>query len=116
MNTAALPPTAQDSLSCAGIEQWSVVGHDRLAGQVFRRPGTSDGTTIITSPVLRIRAMGEKRTPVAFTASGSAYRLGTPAAAFGMAQAGHFVWFKSRAGASAPTDVASDSGTAPLKL
>ena len=78
------------------IEAWSVVGHDRIVGTLHNRPGAAEGKTIITSPVLEVRLVGELRNPVAFTESGSAYWLGTPSASFGLDQAEHFVWFKSR--------------------
>jgi hypothetical protein len=100
------------------IEQWSVVGHDRIVGTVHNRPGASDGRTIITSPVLQVRLMGEPRIPVAFTESGSAYRLGTPSASFGIDQAEHFVWFKSREPAGKPSQGGQDTSlrTAMMKL
>ena len=85
------------------IEHWSVVGHDRIVGTVHHRPGQSDGKTIITSPVLQVRLMGVTRAPVAFTESGSTYWLGTPSTSFGMGQAEHFVWFKSRSPSEALT-------------
>ncbi|NML48424.1 hypothetical protein HHL11_32055 [Ramlibacter sp. G-1-2-2] len=78
------------------INGWSVVGHDRIVGAAHNRPGEPDGKTIITSPVVQIRFMGARKSPVAFTASGSAYWLGEPAASFGPDQAESFLWFKSR--------------------
>jgi hypothetical protein len=88
-------PPSQASSSTT-IENWSVVGHDRIVGTIHNRPGAFDGKTIITSPVLQVRLMGDPRIPVAFTETGSVYWLGTPAASFGIDQAEHFVWFKSR--------------------
>lgn len=79
-----------------GVEKWSVVGHDRIVGTVYNRPGTSDGKTVVTSPVLQVRLMGPKRAPMAFTASGSAYWLGEPATSFGLDKAEQFVWRMSR--------------------
>lgn len=87
---------ATPSSSGTRINGWSVVGHDRLVGAAFNRPGESDGKTIITSPVVQVRFMGSRKSPVAFTASGSAYWLGEPAASFGQDQAESFLWFKSR--------------------
>ena len=78
------------------IGQWSVAGHDRLVGKVYGRPGSTEGTTIITSPVLQVRFVGDRGLPVAFTASGSLYRLGTPAAAFGASRAQQFLLAKSQ--------------------
>jgi hypothetical protein len=107
------------SQSCTPIiEQWSVVGHDRIVGIVHNRPGASDGKTIITSPVLQVRMMGQLRIPVAFNESGSAYRLGTPAASFGVDQAEHFVWFKSREPVGKPSRARQDTSlrTAMMKL
>lgn len=98
------------------IERWAVVGHDRIAGTVFGRPGASDGRTIITSPVVQVRLLGDVPAPVAVTASGSAYRLGEPAAHFGMDRAEHFVWFKSRNVEAQPRPPHPDERTALLPL
>lgn len=94
------------------IERWAVVGRDRIAGTVFNRPGASDGKTIITSPVVEVRMMGAIPAPVAFTESGSAYRLGEPAAHYGIDRAEHFVWFKSRQLDAVPTQPDPDLRTA----
>ena len=82
------------------IIKWSVVGHDRLLGRVYDRPGQGDGQAVMTSPVVQVRRMGEQRWPVAVTASGTAYWLGAPAQAFGVARAEQFVRHKSQALAS----------------
>lgn len=79
-----------------GISHWSVAGHDRVVGKVYGLSGSAEGTTIITSPVLQVRFVGERGTPVAFTASGSLYRLGIPAAAFGAERAQQFLLAKSK--------------------
>jgi hypothetical protein len=79
-----------------GIRNWSVVGDDRIVGAVYNRPGQADGKTIMTSPVLQVRLMGEHNTPVAFTESGTAYWLGDPSPKFGIDQAEAFVWRLSR--------------------
>lgn len=94
------------------IEQWSIVGYDRVVGTVFNRPGASDGKTIISSPVVQVRIFGKERAPVAFTESGSAYRLGEPAAHFGIDQAEHFIWYKSRQPEYASTRPDAESQTA----
>ena len=80
------------------IEGWSVVGQGRLAGHVYNRPGHRDGGMIVTSPVIEIRIMGEgawpSTYPVAFTASGNAYRLGRPSDTFGVQAAEAFIYGK----------------------
>lgn len=80
------------------VEDWRVVGGDKLAGKVFNRPGHRDGGTIVTSPVVEFRMMGvgtwPATYPVAFTASGNAYRLGRPSVAFGMEQGKAFIYAK----------------------
>ena len=86
------------------IAQWSVAGHDRLVGKVYGRPGSAEGNTIITSPVLQVRFVGDRSLPVAFTASGGLYRLGTPAAAFGAGRAQQFLLAKSLPGAKGDDD------------
>ncbi|MDB5751589.1 MAG: hypothetical protein JWP65_2010 [Ramlibacter sp.] len=78
------------------IRNWSIVGDRRLVGSAFNRPGQADGKTIMTSPVLQVRLMGEHSIPVAFTESGSAYWLADPAPTFGIDAAESFVWNMSR--------------------
>jgi len=78
------------------IDGWSVAGDDRIVGTVQGRAGQGGGRTIITSPVVQVRFMGEWKTPVAFTESGSAYWLRDPAARFGLDAAEDFVWRLSR--------------------
>jgi hypothetical protein len=77
------------------IEQWTVLGGNRIAGQVYNRPNHLDGTRIVTSPIAEIRMMGDgswmDTYPVAFTESGHAYRLGQPARSFGACSAKDFV-------------------------
>lgn len=77
------------------IEKWGVVGGNRLAGTVYDRPGQKDGGMIVTSPVVEIRMLGAGTWPgtypVAFTESGSAYRLGEPSPAFGADCADGFI-------------------------
>ncbi|WBY01942.1 hypothetical protein PE066_21275 [Ramlibacter tataouinensis] len=77
------------------IEKWGVVGGTRIAGTVYDRPGHMDGGSIVTSPVVEVRMMGAGawpgRYPVAFTESGSAYRLGEPSPSFGTDQAEAFI-------------------------
>lgn len=77
------------------IEQWSIVGCDRIAGTIHDRPGGKDGKRIITSPVLAVRRIGSTQTPVAFTESGSTYWLGAPATRLGVERAKDFLRFKS---------------------
>jgi hypothetical protein len=84
------------------IRNWAVTGNSRLVGAIYNRPGHVDGKTIMTSPVLQIRLMGERNTPVAFTESGNAYWLAEPSVAFGLDKAETFVWEMSR---SEPTIV-----------
>ena len=78
------------------IDGWSVAGDDRVVGTVHGRAGQASGRTIITSPVVQVRFMGEWKTPVAFTESGSAYWLRDPAARYGLDAAEAFVWRLSR--------------------
>ena len=77
------------------IEKWGVVDGLRIAGTVYDRPGQADGGLIVTSPVVEIRFMGGGGSlgtyPVAFTESGSAYRLGGPAPSFGLGNAEAFI-------------------------
>ncbi|MDB5898022.1 MAG: hypothetical protein JWP22_2451 [Ramlibacter sp.] len=78
------------------IRNWAVTGNSRIVGSIYNRPGHVDGKTIMTSPVLQIRLMGESNTPVAFTESGNAYWLAEPSVAFGLDKAETFVWEMSR--------------------
>jgi hypothetical protein len=84
------------------IENWGVIGTDRLAGRVYNRLGHADGGMIVTSPVIEIRMMGGGRWPgaypMAFTESGSAYRLGKPSGTFPMEQAQAFLYRKLNGG------------------
>lgn len=73
------------------IVQWSVVGRDRLIGTVYGHASPGEGRTVMTSPVVQVRLTGAPGRPVAFTESGSAYRLGKPAESFGQARAERFV-------------------------
>jgi hypothetical protein len=91
------PPTQYQT-----IRKWSVVGNGRLMGTLCNGPGQADGKTIMTSPVVQVRPMGELRAPVAFTESGNAYCLGDPAPAFGLERAEHFIWHKLRAAVAPP--------------
>lgn len=86
------------------ISRWSVVGNDRLMGRIHHRPGTPNGKTIMTSPVVQVRFMGVDGTPVAFTQSGNAYWLGRPADNYGVERAQTFVWHKSRVGEAPPPE------------
>jgi hypothetical protein len=79
------------------IRCWSVVGPDRLAGELYNRPGQPDGQKMMTSPVVEIRFLGKVKTPVAVTRSGSTYWLGEPSPDFGLDAAQDFVYRKSRA-------------------
>lgn len=78
------------------LHDWRVVGDNRLVGSACNRPGQADGKTVMTSPVLQVRLMGEHGIPVAFTESGSAYWLANPSAQFGIDAAEAFVWKMSR--------------------
>jgi len=78
------------------LHDWRVVGDNRLVGSAYNRPGQADGKTVMTSPVLQVRLMGEHNIPVAFTESGSAYWLADPADQFGIDAAEAFVWKMSR--------------------
>ncbi|MFI4927927.1 MAG: hypothetical protein ACHP7E_09610 [Burkholderiales bacterium] len=79
------------------IMRWSVVGHDRLLGTIFGPLGQGGAPrTVMTSPVVQVRLMGSSGRPVAFTESGSAYRLGEPSELFGQARAEKFVTAKAR--------------------
>jgi hypothetical protein len=101
------------------IIRWSVVGHDRLIGSVYQRPGQADGGTVMTSPVVQVRRMGDLQWPVAFTASGTAYWLGAPARPFGVERAQQFVRQKARVPACSPphsfTALRNDSGVVPVQ-
>lgn len=98
------------------IDKWAVVGHDRIVGTLANRSSAADGRTVITSPVVHVRLMGESLTPVAFTQSGSAYWLGEPAGHFGTGQAEHFIWFKSRRIEAQPAQVDPMMRTGVFKL
>jgi hypothetical protein len=80
------------------VENWGVVGEDKLAGKVYNRPGHRDGGTIVTSSVVEVRMLGAgtwpRMYPVAFTASGNAYRLGRPSPSFGVRRAEAFIYAK----------------------
>lgn len=78
------------------IRFWSVAGRDRLVGDIYNRPGTADGTKMMTSPVIEVRFMGEPPLPIAITRSGTQYWLGDPAQSFGAAAAEEFVHRLSR--------------------
>jgi hypothetical protein len=78
------------------IAGWSVVGNDRIVGNLHSPAATATGKRIMTSPVVKIRFLGNPRTPVAFTESGSAYWLGPPSSNFDPNRAMTFVWTKSR--------------------
>jgi len=78
------------------LHDWRVVGDNRLVGSAYNRPGQADGKTVMTSPVLQVRLMGEHNIPVAFTESGSAYWLANPSDKFGIDAAEAFVWNMSR--------------------
>ena len=95
-------PTKQQS-----IRNWSVMADNRLVGSAYNRPGQADGKTVMTSPVIEVRLMGEHNHPVAFTESGSAYWLADPSAKFGIDAAEAFVWSMSR------TEAAEGPRTAP---
>jgi hypothetical protein len=95
-NDAAHAPVAEDRHPV--VHQWSVVGHDRILGTVFGKGDGPDGRIVITSPVIAVVRTGRKIGAVALTQSGSIYWLGDPSEAFGVAQAEHFLWFKSRSG------------------
>ena len=56
-----------DDVGDQTIRWWSLVGPDRLAGELYNRPGQDDGQKMMTSPVVEVRFMGEPKTPVAFT-------------------------------------------------
>lgn len=87
---------APDSTKQQTLHDWRVVGDNRLVGSAYNRPGQADGKTVMTSPVLQVRLMGEHNVPVAFTESGSAYWLADPSAKFGIDAAEAFVWRMSR--------------------
>lgn len=79
------------------IVRWSVVGRDRLLGTIFGPLGQGGAPrTVMTSPVVQVRLVGSSGRPVAFTESGSAYRLGEPSELFGQARAEKFVTAKAR--------------------
>lgn len=98
------------------IRKWSVVGNDRIMGNVFNRSKQVEGKTIMTSPVVQVRLLGELRTPVAFTQSGSAYWLAEPAAGYGIERAARFVAQKVRMAAPAPAKPDPSLETTVLKL
>lgn len=79
------------------IVRWTVVGHDRLLGTIFGPLGQGGAPrTVMTSPVVQVRLVGSSGRPVAFTQSGSAYRLGEPSEMFGQGRAEKFVTAKAR--------------------
>ncbi|MGV3572609.1 MAG: hypothetical protein ACO1PB_18590 [Ramlibacter sp.] len=90
------------------IRDWCVAGDDSIVGNVYHRPGHADGETIITSPVVQVRLVGEARIPMAITESGSSYWLGAPSRRFGLDKAEAFVWRLSTT--SRPADTARIAG------
>ncbi|MGV3570929.1 MAG: hypothetical protein ACO1PB_10045 [Ramlibacter sp.] len=92
---------ASDTTKQQTLRDWRVVGDNRLVGSAWNRPGQADGKTVMTSPVLQVRLMGEHNTPVAFTESGTAYWLADPSDQFGIDAAEAFVWNMSRNTAAA---------------
>lgn len=98
------------------ITRWSVVGNGRLFGRIHHRPGTPDGNIIITSPVVQVRFVGVDGTPLAFTESGNAYWLGTPAENFGVARAQEFVWHKARIGEAPARAPQPEQATTLIRL
>jgi len=99
----------------ATIRRWSVVGNDRIMGSVSERSRPGDGKTIMTSPVVQVRLLGELRTPLAITQSGSAYWLADPAENFGLERATRFVAQKARA-ATPPEQPDPSLRTTVMKL
>jgi hypothetical protein len=74
------------------IRCWRADGTNRLTGEVFYRPGFANGAEIMTSPVQFIRFEGEPAAPVAYTRSGSRYRLGDASPLYGSEAASEFVF------------------------
>jgi hypothetical protein len=99
-----------NKLPYQSIHEWSISGQNRVVGSVHNRPGVADGKTIMTSPVLEIRLMGDPKMPVAFTESGNAYWLCEPSNSFGFDKAEAFVWEMSRSDRvrSAPAEAKPD--------
>ncbi len=87
---------SMDDVAEQTIRFWSVVSTDRLAGEIYNRPGQPDGQKMMTTPVVEVRFMGALPTPVAFTRSGSTYWLGEPAPDFGLDAAEDFVYRMSQ--------------------
>lgn len=98
------------------IQNWSVVGDNRIVGSAYNRPGQADGKTVLTSPVLQIRLMGAGGIPVAFTESGSAYWLGDPSPKFGIDAAEAFVWRLSRTGTAPEADTSAVDPTMQTRI
>lgn len=73
------------------IRDWSVIGHHRVTGRVYNRPGQADGGSIITSPVSEVRLMGNAGYLVVITEQGSVYWLDSPSETFGLDRAEEFV-------------------------
>lgn len=96
------------------IHGWSVVGYDRLVG-LLRDDGERD-KAIMTSPVLRVCFLGNRRTPVALTQSGSVYALGAPADSLGAQRAEHFLLYKAGLIEGAETAPAPRLPTSLMKI
>lgn len=73
------------------LADWSVFDGDRLQGRVYGHADRRDGTIVYTSRVARVALAGPEKSPVAFTHTGSAYRLGKPSDTFGVKNAEDFV-------------------------
>ena len=89
----AFPPES-GRVASPTIHEWSVVGYDRIVGLV-RTEEDDRGKAIITSPVLRASFLGDARTPIVLTQSGSLYSLGAPAGSFTPERALDFLQYKS---------------------
>lgn len=112
-------PQATDGIAAGTqsrtIHGWSVVGYDRVVGRV-RAAGDARGKSIMTSPILRISFLGQARTPVALTQSGSLYVLGEPAESFGTGRAQDFLHYKAGEATAPGVQPAPRLPTSHMKL
>jgi hypothetical protein len=86
-----------DILQSPLIQNWKVAAQ-QLTGEIFGHPTYADGTVLKTSDVVFVAVVGAKRQPIAYTRSGSIYRLGEPDPDFGEASAQAFVLANAKVG------------------
>jgi hypothetical protein len=86
-----------DIMRAPVIEGWKANGQ-LLTGKAVGHPTYPDGTVLTTSEVVFVALVGPMRLPIAYTRSGSLYRLGEPDPSFGEDNAQAFVLANAQAG------------------